>query len=709
MSLGPVVATGPEPRDPDIPLINIPNNVPSNATSISDTSQLPPVEENAATSTNARVEYVPIEHHNGLTDVAHNGGFAKKDPPVSKGRHFKTEVEYVPSFPKVICHCQPLMRTSIIGVPAIGGHPEKTWTPRPVYSQDALSAPERPSAIGLELLRMAPVSPAFSVSPAMRTHTTRAGLDKQEPAWITRGIRNRKDLQHARVLLYDHGYPEENDTLKILANRLLEKIEELRRAEDEARPIFFVCHSTGGLVVKMALTEAQRSKSPILGDCFGVSFFATPHRGSSYLSMPEFSNSIEHIMHLSRPLPEKIARQLKLDYHLLRQLGSDFKALSAELKIWTFFETIDSDLTNPDLVESERFPFHAPITSIKSAILNLRHEVVYPLNSDHTESASFGNKNAQTKESYLEELAYAVKEARELSKIKHTEMNLEEHVKVEIIGFYEGAVLTSNVEKPIRVWSTKRSLGDFIRYGPSQLLKERLAEGTVQPRDTQYIRHNTRAPSLLPGGPLGGRNDYGFPPAPAFKSNPFDPQLDSSQKRPKILRRGKSKDRASSSQSQDTKVTAAAPALVLGTGDDVEIDPMDSVPKIKAPSKSSPSHGDIASTSENALGIITSSGSDTPPDLVTSAGLLINGTHLATTNPSRRHSDAHQSLLKPLAHHKESISSRGRRGSEGAMAPVSFLKPDISNQKLTWVHVPFNNPSWVKVNCVLKELCSQNY
>jgi hypothetical protein len=102
------------------------------------------------------------------------------------------------------------------------------------------------------------------------------------------------------------------------------------------------------------------------------------------LSMPDFSNGIARIMELSRALPKSIASQLHLNNTFLRALDTDFKAIATDLHIWTFFETIDSDLTNPDLVESERFPFHAPITSVKSALLNLRHEVVYPLLSDHT-------------------------------------------------------------------------------------------------------------------------------------------------------------------------------------------------------------------------------------------------------------------------------------------------------------------------------------
>ena len=53
-------------------------------------------------------------------------------------------------------------------------------------------------------------------------------------------------------------------------------------------------------------------------------------------------------------------------------------------------------------------------------------------------------KYRQTKESYLHELATAVKKACELSKIKHSELNLERVVQVEINGFYEGNIMSPN-------------------------------------------------------------------------------------------------------------------------------------------------------------------------------------------------------------------------------------------------------------------------
>ena len=64
-----------------------------------------------------------------------------------------------------------------------------------------------------------------------RASTSRSGYHKPEPAWILQGIRRQKQLQKARVLLYDHGLPREDHTLKSLALQLLQHIEDLRAQE----------------------------------------------------------------------------------------------------------------------------------------------------------------------------------------------------------------------------------------------------------------------------------------------------------------------------------------------------------------------------------------------------------------------------------------------------------------------------------------------
>ncbi|ESZ92794.1 putative ankyrin repeat-containing protein [Sclerotinia borealis F-4128] len=530
-----------------------------------------------------------------------------------------------------------ITEVDIIGVPAIGGDPEKTWCPDAKFTQDDVSSP-RESELKSAFKSMTSVSPAYSRSPSKQP--TMRPLKRMEPAWILRDIRSHEDMDMVRVLLYDHGYPKDGDTLKQLANRLLDNVKKLRSIEKESRPLFFICHSTGGLVVKIALTEARRLKDSILNDCYGVTFFATPHRGSSYLSQSGFSRIIRETMGLSRELPTSITKQLELDHHSLKQIGKDFKALATDLKVWTFFETLDSDLTGLD----QGKPFHAPIASIKSTILNLRNETVYPLVSTHTKCATFGLVNSHTKDSYLLALAASVKNACKLSKETHYELNLENKVMVEINGFYEGNTTTPMMEPPIRVWSTNKTIQDFKRYGPTKLLKERREEVSVVPVIRQFLSHNTRAPYL----PLN-----------------------------KVTSGHKVKD-----DSLNHKPTSrgSSPDLLSRRAANVKAQPLG---------------GLIGEKTTGAVPSIPALGSQIETDDTA-----------AKPEPLLRHSEsqtAHNSFLSPSGadfHRNKSSLSQGLKESESLVTPVlaPLQNSNVSKLKLTWIHVPFNNPTWVLVS-----------
>jgi hypothetical protein len=79
-------------------------------------------------------------------------------------------------------------------------------------------------------MKMSDVTVAYPKN-TKRASTTHSGHHKPEPAWILNGIRSQKQLHKARVLLYDHGVPDVEHTLKSLATQLLRTIEELRVAE----------------------------------------------------------------------------------------------------------------------------------------------------------------------------------------------------------------------------------------------------------------------------------------------------------------------------------------------------------------------------------------------------------------------------------------------------------------------------------------------
>lgn len=99
----------------------------------------------------------------------------------------------------------------------------------------------------------------------------------------------------ARALTYTHGSLSDQTGLKKLAHDLLRALS-LERDTTPSRPLFFICHSIGGLVVKLALTEASRNPKyqPILEHCYGVTFFGKDELHSTiyqYVRLTSHSNS----------------------------------------------------------------------------------------------------------------------------------------------------------------------------------------------------------------------------------------------------------------------------------------------------------------------------------------------------------------------------------------------------------------------------------
>ncbi|KAG6356068.1 hypothetical protein INS49_015453 [Diaporthe citri] len=339
----------------------------------------------------------------------------------------------------------------------------------------------------------------------------------QKPAasWARSGVRH--EANTARVLTYDHGDMTPDRNLKTMADDLLSSICTETAGKIARRPLFFICHSIGGLVVKLALTQASRSSKyrPILEDCYGITFFATPHRGSSYLSIIDFGMCIQQLLHLSQPLTPKLRGELKLDHPPLLKIDDDFKQLSSEFRVWSFHETEDSSLSRIGFAGPTDIPFKAPVTSMRSAILGVRHEKVYALQSTHANCASFGMKNAQTLRLYLSDLGAAIQNAEQLNQsTPHVPLRLEQKVTIEVHGFYEsGSIHESPGETSIRLFSTKdHSLEAFWDEGPDRLLEKRLndirSESQNDPQDTQFFGQKVWVKKVFDTISLEERQDY---------------------------------------------------------------------------------------------------------------------------------------------------------------------------------------------------------
>ncbi|KAH0544770.1 hypothetical protein FGG08_001137 [Glutinoglossum americanum] len=409
-------------------------------------------------------------------------------------------------------------------------------------------------------------------------------------------------------------------------------------------------------------------------------------------------------MRLERPLPESLRSELQVGSELLRSMISEFRPLAADLKVWTFYETEDTDLSIPS-TSLEDVRLLAPIASIKSTILDLYNEVDYPLPTDHVGCASFSGKTTQTKEDYLHQLKEATELALRLSGVKHSELELREKVKVDIHGFY-----MRGAGEPIRLWSAHRTLQEFRQLGPSMCLEERLKDIPGDPRPNQ-MRRATSLDNRAPGnGAATTPNQAARSATPKLTgdaSGPKPPFGDASARRRSLSRiRNLMPSPGFSSQKNTMQPQAeiatsaipreTVPSVIVHQSSD---GPNDGTQEPAAPQEPLPGRKSTDSSIKSA----SSGGIREPGSAAQAVSEPDSGSKLTPVGLGQGTGARTQLLRLPGSEALKPIGGSGRRASEqgrttggfGAPQVPQFVKPEATNRILTWIHVPFNNPAWV--------------
>ncbi|KAJ5142587.1 Mitochondrial substrate/solute carrier [Penicillium bovifimosum] len=527
-------------------------------------------------------------------------------------------------------------------------------------------------------------------------------------SWLDTGIFQR--LPRARVLLYNYG-DLRNDKLDQLAVRLLNQLHSERQHHPVRRPIFFICHSTGGLVLKNALALASREPGqPILTSCYGIAFFATPHRGSTYLSADEYAASIRRILHLEHDIPAALREQFRPRDKQLWHLSNQFMTLSADMKIWSFLETVDSTMhiidtnkTQPKFknwsrlepVDSNKpskrvvdpntntniqskMEFHVPITSIRSGLLDIEHEKEVPMATDHAGTASFHGEES-TRDRFLIELGDAVDFAVEVSEREDTPLRIEQKVTVAINGFFEDTALGVSDDSPLKLWSTRVTLEEYLSRGPSACLGDRLQRGQFIPEDSSLSSFDSPRSSYI--------SNY-FPPVsdPLEREDPTELEKQKEERptplRPPIRQRPSFED--ISSRFPQIHITAADK-----DGDNYLNDGSSESPP--------PSHEQKRRNSiSKALGL----------------SLLQRSHHRSTSDSSQESSErppsssasqqASSNFLALPKSNRDHINTNAETLDIPQAAP-RFDRPEAGTEKLMWIHVPYTHTGWVSQ--VIRKAC----
>ncbi|KAI4107872.1 MAG: hypothetical protein LQ339_002482 [Xanthoria mediterranea] len=218
---------------------------------------------------------------------------------------------------------------------------------------------------------------------ALKTWSWKRDTAQFWPAWL----RDDEQLYKMRVFTfaYNSNFRGSATNLNItdFAKDLLFHLLTFSQGDSEpigSRPILFVAHSMGGLVVKRAYIVGKHDPefSGIMAQVHGMLFLATPHRGSRYAKV---LNKILSTAPTGAP-PKAYVASLDAQSEALQDINEQFRKICHDLVLVSFWETakISFGLTKAHIVEKE------------SATLGYPQETSSGLNADHHTICKFQNR-----------------------------------------------------------------------------------------------------------------------------------------------------------------------------------------------------------------------------------------------------------------------------------------------------------------------------
>ncbi|KAL2816120.1 hypothetical protein BJX63DRAFT_430412 [Aspergillus granulosus] len=152
-----------------------------------------------------------------------------------------------------------------------------------------------------------------------------------------------KHLPQARIFLFGYNssvsIQSSSAGVREQAQNLLSRLL-LERQDCHSRPIIFIAHSLGGIVVKEALVQAKLGAiyDSIRTATYGIAFFGTPHRGSHLAKMGE--TVAKAVRAFLRTPNNTFINALKENDLYANELSANFQQLLEDYQYINFYETL---------------------------------------------------------------------------------------------------------------------------------------------------------------------------------------------------------------------------------------------------------------------------------------------------------------------------------------------------------------------------------
>ncbi|KAK0738886.1 hypothetical protein B0T18DRAFT_492746 [Schizothecium vesticola] len=200
-------------------------------------------------------------------------------------------------------------------------------------------------------------------------------------------------LPNARIMTFGYhsglAFSKSRGGIETYARDLLNRLNIVRGdSQAQHRPLVFIAHSLGGIVVKKALVIAHESSQHVYGNILrstkGIIFMGTPHRGGSDLvPWAVLLANLVNVATLGQAVRKDLLKSLKGDSAVLQEISRQFVHRATPLQIRSFIEQ-----------EVER-PLKTLVVPEASATLGLPNEVIVPLNASHRSMCRFPSNTSQ--------------------------------------------------------------------------------------------------------------------------------------------------------------------------------------------------------------------------------------------------------------------------------------------------------------------------
>lgn len=186
-------------------------------------------------------------------------------------------------------------------------------------------------------------------------------------------------ISTARILTfgYDANWRGASRSVSNISDFAKELLFEMRFAKGSAgedlslgsKPILFVVHSMGGLVVKKAflLGLHDENYAKMVSAISAIIFLSTPHRGSN------LAETLNRVLSASFQSPKSFISDLVTCSPAIEELNEQFRHHVPRLSIWSFYETLVTPIGPKKMMVLEK----------ESSVLGYPTEISRSLQADH--------------------------------------------------------------------------------------------------------------------------------------------------------------------------------------------------------------------------------------------------------------------------------------------------------------------------------------